>query len=91
LIGASSTLNYNDITPLAEILREHFDQNDTEEELDYQDAINQLTQNKLRKLRDWKALKDTELKKIFGVKVINALDIAAGNQNIHGIFILTLN
>jgi hypothetical protein len=76
--SATSTPTYDDKTPLADILRPHFDPNDKDDEEFYQSAVKKLRENGLFKLRDWKNLNDPELKKQFGVKVINALNIAAG-------------
>jgi hypothetical protein len=64
----------NDNTLLADILQDSFDHTNEHQSQSYKKRARQLEENDL--------YKDTELKKKYGDKVINALDIAAGNIHI---------
>lgn len=74
--------SFDDSISLADILHLKFNVDDENEAADYHEVIQELHNNRLQKLGDWKELKDPELKKQFGVKVINVLDIAAGTLHV---------
>jgi CMP-N-acetylneuraminic acid synthetase len=52
--------------------------NNDEKEEQHTSLVELLKENGFFYLIDWKALQDPELKKQFGARVINALNIAAG-------------
>jgi hypothetical protein len=81
-VGSSvdTTPTYDDKTPLSDILRPHFDHNNQKQENFYQNVVMKLEENGLFELRDWKIVKDPELKKKYGDKVFSILDTAAGTN-----------
>lgn len=79
----------NDDTPVKEIIRPLFKINDDDEKKDYEGALKLLHDNSIRRLGQWKNIKNPELKKRFSVVVINALDTAAGTVHFGIIFVLT--